>query len=404
VATEGKVALKSLQTKHIAAKGELEQYKLLVANVKDYAIFLLDPKGYIKTWNKGAQNIKGYKPDEIVGKHFSSFYTEEDITAKKPERELEIATQFGRVEDEDWRVRKDGSRFWASVVITALRDADGELVGFGKVTRDLTERKRQEDQLRKANMLLKAQQQELTQLNQSKDDFISLASHQLRTPATAIKQLLGLYVDGIQTGLPDAHMAIIQKAYDSNERQIRIVNSLLKVAQIDAGKMTLTIDECDIVALVKDVADEFKNTIQQKQQRLKLRNEVGPSAVLLADKPNLRMALENLLSNACKYTFPHGTISVRVFRKDDSMRIAITDNGVGIAQEDMESLFEKFKRLPNDLSQEVGGTGLGLYWANKVVALHGGRIEVKSAPHKGSTFTVVLPIGADEITGAKANA
>lgn len=371
---------------------ELEQYKLLVDSVQDYAIFMLDTNGYVRTWNKGAQRIKGYKQDEIVGKHFSSFYTAGDIASEKPKKELEIAVRFGRVEDEDWRIRKDGSRFWASVVITALRDKGGELVGFGKVTRDLTERKLHEDQLSRANTLLKAQQRDLEQLNQSKDEFISLASHQLRTPATAIKQWLGLYVEGLHTGLPPQHLDIIKKAYESNERQIQIVNDLLKVAQVDAGKVRLRLDEIDAVALAREIIEDFREIVAQRQQNIKLKAETKPG-IIQADRRNLRMALENLISNASKYTYPKGTITIRLYHDDDTMKIAISDTGVGIARQDIPTLFGKFKRVPNALSDEVGGTGLGLYWASKIVQLHGGGIEVKSKVNVGSTFTVSLPTG-----------
>jgi PAS domain S-box-containing protein len=388
--TEGKIS--TLRAQRDDTLDELDKYKLLVDSVQDYAIFLLDAKGYIKTWNRGAEKNKGYKPEEIIGKHFSIFYMPEDVEAKKPEKELEIATQFGRAEDEDWRVRKDGSRFWASVVITALYNNGGRLVGFAKVTRDLTERKRHEDELRKANTLLKAQQQELKRLNQSKDEFISLASHQLRTPASAIKQLLGLFTEGFQPDISERHLALIRKAYESNERQINIVNSLLKVAQMDAGKVVLKMTTTNLTALVESVVDDFGDTVQSRQQSIELKGE--PSIMVTADAPHLRMALENLISNASKYTYEHGSIAVSVARSGDFATVAIIDNGVGIAERDLKMLFEKFKRIPNDLSETVGGTGLGLYWANKVIALHGGHITVDSELHAGTTFTVHLPTGS----------
>jgi osomolarity two-component system sensor histidine kinase TcsA len=178
----------------------------------------MDPKGYIQTWNKGAEKNKGYTHKEIIGQHFSIFYSDQDNAAKKPERELEIAKKVGRVEDEDWRYRKDGSKFWANVVITALYDEDNNLQGFAKVTRNLTERKENEDNLRSANTLLQEQQKELRRLNESKDEFISLASHQLRTPATAIKQLLGLILEGFEGDVPQRIRNLLEKTYESNER------------------------------------------------------------------------------------------------------------------------------------------------------------------------------------------
>ena len=155
-----------LRTEHKKTLSELERYKLLVENVQDYAIFFMDTEGNIQTWNKGAQKNKGWTANEIIGQHFSTFYTEQDKREQKPEIELKIAKKTGRVEDEDWRVRKDGSKFWANVVITALYDEDGDLQGFAKVTRNLTERKEYEDDLRKANQLLREQQKELRRLNE----------------------------------------------------------------------------------------------------------------------------------------------------------------------------------------------------------------------------------------------
>lgn len=378
-----------LAEKHSRTSNELNRYKLLVDSVQDYAIFLLDTEGYIQTWNKGAQNNKGYKPDEIIGRHFSTFYPLKDIEAKKPEKELEIAKKFGRAEDEDWRIRKDGSRFWASVVITALYD-NGEHVGFAKVTRDLTERKEQEDRLRKANALLKTQQEELKKLNQSKDDFISLASHQLRTPATAIKQLLGLYIDGLYTDLDSKHMKIIEQAYQSNNRQLDIVNSLLKVALVDAGKVKLRRAVCNLDELIQSVLEDFTESFRIRDQIVEYTRNIQDVTVSV-DEQNVRMALENIISNASKYTHPHGTIQINLNGNDSEIAIEVKDSGVGIAKEDLENLFEKFNRLPNELSDEVGGSGLGLYWAEKIIKLHNGRIVVESEPKMGTQFTIILP-------------
>lgn len=372
---------------------ELENYKLLVESVQDYAIFLMDTKGYIKTWNKGAQKNKGYQADEIIGKHFSTFYRQVDLDANKPEKELEIALKYGRAEDEDWRVRKDGTLFWASVVITTLYDKSGKHIGFAKVTRDLTERKKYEDELREANRLLRNQRMELELLNSTKDEFISLASHQLRTPATVTKQLLGLFVEGFITGIDEKHLETIKKAYHSNERQIEIVNSLLKVAVLDSGKLELKVQEVNIGKLVGECVEEFKDPARSKGQELSFEDSSSASTIL-ADKRNLRMALENIINNAIKYTYNNGTIKVNVADNPQSVNISISDDGVGIAVSDADKLFKKFSRIHNDLSDIEGGTGLGLYLSNKIVAMHDGEIEVESAPYEGTTFNITLPKGA----------
>jgi PAS domain S-box-containing protein len=388
VMQEGKSSISG--AKHQDTLGELERYKFLVESIQDYAIFLLDKDGYVQTWNKGAQKNKGYLPEEIIGKHFSTFYREQDKKTHKPERELELAQQFGRVEDEDWRVRKDGSQFWANVVITALYQ-DGELIGFAKVTRDLTERKMHEDTLRKANIALRQQQRELEQLNNSKDEFISLASHQLRTPATSIKQYLGMIIEGFAGETAPGQLDFVKKAYDSNEHQLSIVNSLLHVAQIDAGKVKLHRSLTDMSKMLVHVVDEYADAMAKRSQRFVIDIPEDLPKVFV-DPHYVRMAFENLVDNASKYTPERGTITIAVRDRPGLLHFTVKDTGVGIAPENISRLFEKFTRIPNILSDSVGGSGLGLYWVNKVILLHGGRVEVVSKINQGTTFTVRLPV------------
>lgn len=383
--------LSSLTSTHTATLDELERYKLLVESVEDYAIFLLDADGYIQTWNRGAQKNKGYTAEEIIGKHFSIFYLPADIEAKKPERELILARQLGRVEDEDWRVRKDGSRFWANVVITALKDKDGGIVGFAKVTRDLTERKNNEDLLRSNNTLLKRQQRDLEALNVSKDEFISLASHQLRTPATAIKQLLGMLSQGFVGEVNPKHLALIEKAYEANERQIRIVENLLKVAQLDAGKIVLRIKSVNLHDYLADIIEEQSASAEKRGQTIKLDIKSSTPAILSLDADHFRMAFGNLIDNASKYSPEKSTISVLARGNNNTVVLTVKDNGVGINPEDQKHLFEKFSRISNELSEKVGGSGLGLYWVKRVVEMHHGTISVRSKRHQGSSFIVSLP-------------
>ena len=385
----------SLRNEHTKTLTELDRYKLLVENVQDYAIFFMDADGYIQTWNKGAEKNKGYTRSEIVGQHFSIFYMPEDIAEKKPQRELVIAKKLGRVEDEDWRVRKDGTMFWANVVITSLYDESGKLQGFAKVTRNLTERKEHEDNLRAANALLREQQKELQRLNDSKDEFISLASHQLRTPATAVKQLLGLLLEGFEGELPDNIQRIIEKSYESNERQIAIVNSLLRVAQVDAGKVVLHKTVHDINSVINGLLLQHSGVIAERDQIVTWDLPKKPLPGYI-DEQYFRMALENILDNASKYTDQGGTIHVRTESRDDFVHVEISDTGVGIPEANMGRLFEKFHRIPNDLSHKISGSGLGLYWVEKIIDLHNGTIGVDSKLGEGTTFHIYVPAGAGD--------
>lgn len=385
--------LSSLRSQHNATISELEKYRLLVDSVQDYAIFMLNPEGYVQTWNRGAEIINGYKPNEIIGKHFSTFYRPEDVRSKKPQRELELAKKHGRVEDEDWRVRKDGTQFWSNVIITALFDNEEGLVGFAKVTRDLTERKKHEETLRKANDLLRQQQRELERLNLSKDEFISLASHQLRTPATATKLLLGMLMEGYRGALADSQAQLVKKAYESNERQVALVNGLLQVAQIDSGRVLLHATATNVTRLLHDIVEDQMDTAKKRIQKLTYEAPKTPIYADL-DVEYFRMAVDNLLDNALKYTPEYGEIHVQLREDANRFLVAIKDSGVGIAEEDIGKLFEKFQRIPNKLSKVVGGTGLGLYWTQRVIALHGGKIDVSSKLNQGTTFTVTMPKGA----------
>lgn len=369
---------------------QLERYRLLVENIEDYAIFLLDTEGNIASWNLGAEKFKGYKPHEIIGQHFSVFYSAEDKKNDKPGRELREAISHGRVEDEGWRIRKDGTRFWANVVITALYDKQGRHRGFAKVTRDLTERKEYEDTLYAANVKLDVSYRELQKLNAAKDEFVSLASHQLRTPATGVKQYIALLLEGYMGPLTEQQRDCLQKAYDSNNRQIEIVNDLLHVAQLDAGKVILKKSPTDIARLIEDIIDEQVDTFKARRQKVQLK--LPPEAPTVnVDAVRFRMVLENLIDNAGKYTPELGEITVSVTSTKEYTKIMVADTGIGIAEKDIPTLFEKFTRVSSPLTQHISGSGLGLYWVNKVVALHGGRIEVASVPNEGTVFSIIIP-------------
>ncbi len=383
-------SLLSSQANHDKTLVELELYKLLVDSVQDYAIFFMDADGYIQTWNKGAQKNKGYTAEEIIGKHFSTFYLQRDKDKNKPERELKLARKYGRVEDEDWRVRKDGTTFWANVIITSLYNDEGTLIGFAKVTRDLTARKKQEDDLRKANIYLQKQQDELKLLNASKDEFISLASHQLRTPATGVKQYVGMLVEGFAGSLEQGQIELLQKAYESNERQLRIISDLLKVAQIDAGKIKPLKTITNIHELITSVINEQHDTFSKRQQTIAYKKPVNVLEATI-DSNLIRMVLENIINNASKYSHHNTTVTITLTETENTVVIDIKDQGVGISNADIHRLFEKFSRIDNDLSTKVGGSGLGLYWAKKMVDLHEGSITMTSEPHKGTNFRIELP-------------
>jgi len=232
--------------------------------------------------------------------------------------------------------------------------------------------------------------QHLIELNQAKDEFISVASHQLRTPATGVKQYIGMLLEGMFGELTEPQETILLKAYESNERQLRIVADLLKVARVDAGKVMLKKVETDINQLMADVVREETEITKERQQKVIFTSSDRP-AVAQVDRDTMRMVFENLIDNASKYSGEGTTIKVAVDAGDKSIAVKIIDQGVGIDAKDIDKLFEKFSRIHNPLSTAAGGSGLGLYWAKKIIDLHGGTITVKSKVDEGTVFMIDLP-------------
>lgn len=232
--------------------------------------------------------------------------------------------------------------------------------------------------------------QHLMEINRSKDEFISLASHQLRTPATVVKQYVAMVLGGYAGDVPELQRDMLTKAYESNELQLSIVNDLLHVAAIDAGRVKLQKGLIDIVELVERLLEEQKTKFDAREQTVKLHKPNQPLQ-LEADELKLRMVLDNLVDNASKYSDPGSVITVRITATKKLAQVTVSDQGVGIKIADMDKLFQKFSRVDNRLSTEVGGSGLGLYWAKQIIDLHDGQINVKSEPAVGSTFLVRLP-------------
>ena len=354
-------------------------FRLLVASVGDYAIFMLDETGHVTTWNVGAQRIKGYRADEIIGRHFSVFYPEHDVRAGKCEHELEVAAREGRFEDEDWRIRKDGSRFWANVVITAVRDDAGTLIGFAKVTRDLTERKRSEDE--------RAARLAAEQANRTKDEFLATLGHELRNPLAPIVtalQLTKLHTDRH----PARELQVIERQV---QHMTRLVDDLLDVARIARGKLTLHKQVVDLREPISSAIEIAGPLLEQKGHHLELK--VPQHALLVdGDAPRLTQIFANLICNAAKYTDPGGHISVRVEQRDQQLVIEIRDDGIGIGNELLPRIFDPFVQAEQSSERARGGLGLGLGLVRALVELHGGRVEAHSqGSGLGSTFTVRLP-------------
>ena len=368
-----------------------EMFRLLVSNVSDYAIFMLDPEGRVASWNEGAARIKGYTADEIIGQHFSTFYPEADKKAGKPDWELVVASDVGRFEDEGWRVRKDGTVFWANVVITALRGADGELRGFGKVTRDLTARREAEiekvDRERREADALRVHAARLEQLEQAKTEFLNLASHELRGPLSVARGYLSMLLDGSLTAEQFTSYAPLVGAKLGQIEQI--VQRMLETARLEYETLALDVAEFDLVPILA-VAVEAVRPLLTAEHWIDHQVLVDGPVMVRADAERIAAAISNLLDNAIKYSPAGGPIEVRVTTRNGRSFISIADGGIGISADDMPKLFTRFGRL--SAPANIGGTGLGLYLSREIVRRHGGDILVESRPDEGSRFTIVLPL------------
>lgn len=374
-----------------------ERLRLLVESVNDYAIFMLDPDGKVATWNSGAQRIKGYRANEVVGKHFSIFYPPEHAHTDRPERELRIAATEGRYQEEGWRIRKNGERFWASVVLTAIRGpVHGELRGFAKVTRDLTERQRLEQRTQAATEEAgkeRARALEAQSALQMREEFISVAAHELRTPLTALQ----LKIEGVRQGLVKAraqsdlgHLAKavhrLEGALRQVERLSELVERLLDVSRIVQGKLAMTFEESDLSSLVAHVLEDFREPAYQTGSELRFHQ---PGEIVgVWDKARLEQVVVNLVSNAIKYGAGK-PIDIKVEATDGRVRLIVTDQGIGIGDADLERIFGRFERAAS--ARHYSGMGLGLYVTRNIVEAHGGTVRAASRSGEGSTFVVDLP-------------
>jgi len=365
-------------------------YSLLVSSVRDYAIFALDPTGHVLSWNEGAQRIKGYRAEEIVGKHFSIFYPEDKVAEDFPEYELKVAAREGRFEDEGWRVRKDGTRFWANVVITALRDSTGILVGYAKVTRDLTERKASEERaIADARRLAAAEAS-----NRAKSEFLATMSHELRTPLNAIGGYAELLELGVAGQVSDRQREYLRRIRVSQQHLLGIINDLLNYSRIEAGQVSYDVQR----VMLHDILERTLPMVAPQAATRGHALEHGPCAgelVARADAHKVEQIVLNLLSNAVKFTPEGGRIAVACGVAADRVAIAVSDTGPGIPPDQRGAVFEPFVQLGRSFTNPQEGTGLGLAISRDLARAMGGDLTVDDAPGGGARFTLLLPRGDD---------
>jgi PAS domain S-box-containing protein len=375
-----------------------ERFRLLVDSVKDYAIFMLDPRGYVTSWNQGAERIKGYRATEIIGRHFSIFYPAEDRAAGEPARGLTAARREGRFEAEGWRVRKDGTRFWASVVITALKDESDQLRGFAKVTRDITERKQLQDQQLEAERRevdrLRELADRMASLERSKSEFLKLASHELRTPAAILAGYLSLFADGDLGALNERGERAVSIMRGQARELTLLIGQMLEAARMQQGKLVLQVENFDLREVAAKAATWAQDLVSVDHH---ITVTLPPEPIgIRADPARILTILQSLLGNAIKYSPKGGEIVLAAKTGSGSACVQVTDGGLGMHLEQLEGLFQPFGRIVTNETADIAGVGLGLYIAQELARLQGGQITVESDRGRGSTFTLTIPITSSE--------
>ena len=362
-----------------------EQLRLLMGAVEDYAIFMLDADGKVLTWNGGAERITGYREHEVLGRQFSMFFTADDVAAGVPARELAVAKRDGRAEAEGWRVRKGGDTFWAAAVLTPVIGPAGDLRGYAKVTRDLSEPRRT---------------QQLEHSSRRMEEFLAMLAHELRNPLAPLRNAVEIMT--LKGGLPP-YMSTVSAMIDRQVRQLtRLVDDLLDVARITTGKISMRREALDFRGVVLASVETARAGIERKRQGLTVDLPDGPLPAT-GDAARLGQALQNILNNASRYTPPGGAIRLSVRQQGHALVTTVSDSGIGLAPDALERIFDLFSQ--ERVAREPGDTGLGigLSLARKVVELHAGSLTAYSAGvGQGSSFSMLLPTSAAPVAPAAA--
>jgi len=363
--------------------------RLLVESVVDYAIFSMNPQGYITSWNIGGQRIKGYKTEEVLGKHFSIFYTEEDRAAGLPEHILQTAAKQGRFEGEGWRVRKDGTRFWASIVLTALRDEDGVLSGFSKVTRDMSDRKALLEELKRHADELELRVKEREQSNAELEAFAYSVSHDLRAPLRAIVGFAEALQEDCAKGLDQQGRDYLDEIIEAAGRMNLLVQDLLEYGRV--SRIDLQLAPVNLRDAIDDAVRQLGN-----DHGGALEVQVASDVWVRAHPQALAQVIFNLLSNAVKFHKKglSPEVQLRTEADNSSVRLAVIDNGIGIAPQHRERIWQVFERLHD--RETYAGTGIGLAIVKRAATRMGGRCGLESEVGKGSTFWIELPLAEAE--------
>lgn len=352
-----------------------ERFRLLVEAVRDYALFMLDPRGFVSSWNTGAERTHGWKAEEISGKHFSHFYRSAEITADRPWHDLKQARDSGRLVTEGWRVRKDGSKFLAKVSLVPLLDSQKNLYGYAHLTQDLTQERHAEA---------------LENIAERMNEFLGILAHELRNPLAPIRNAVALME---RKGLGDSALESMRKMIERQSVHLeRIINELLDVSRVARGELRIERKPVNLSETIQHAVEASRPNVDLREHQLHVSVPSAP-VLVCGDQMRLHQAILNLLNNAAKYTPARGEIWLELTAKHDHAMIKVRDTGVGIRPEMQYRVFELFAQDRETLSLANGGLGVGLALVRRVVEMHGGRVDVESEGRgRGSEFIVRLPL------------
>jgi len=375
-----------------------DRYHKMISEVEDYAIILLSKNGDIEDWNAGAEYIKGYTSEEVIGKNFRLFYTEEDRVRRLPESLIDLATRKGKAQHEGWRVRKGGTRFWGSVTITALHGSHNNIIGFTKVTRDLTERKIAEDNLKNKNSQLEEMNMELNQMNKELSSFAYISSHDLQEPLRKIQTFSSRILELDEASLSPKGMDYFNRIQVAAHRMRLLIDDLLSYSRANSAERHY--ESTDINKMTTDVLNDLESIIEE----MKAVVECGPLPVMDVIPFQFHQLLSNLLTNSLKFVRPGSTPYILIrsalieaervpgLPKKLSAQyhhLSVADNGIGFNTEHSQRIFEVFQRLHG--KEEYAGTGIGLAICKKIVENHHGVISAEGKLGSGATFHIYIP-------------
>ncbi|PWU02859.1 MAG: hypothetical protein C5B52_04435 [Bacteroidetes bacterium] len=386
-----------LQNKNEQIVKNEERFHKMTEAVEDYAILLLSKDGIVENWNKGAEKIKGYSPDEIIGKSFRVFYPKEDQQSGLPEKLIEIARKEGKAFHEGWRIRKNGESFWGNTVITALHDNNGELFGFSKVTRDLTSKKLAEQMLERYTENLQEKNKELEQINQELESFTYVASHDLQEPLRKIKTFTNFIIAKEKDNLADTTRDYFERIISATNRMTNLIDALLQFSKI--GATPVMFEPTDLNVILEEAKKDISDIIDEKKAVVEANGLPSMKVIPL----QFHQLFVNILSNSLKYSNKDVPLRITItaslepakgilqgHANEYCHRISFSDNGIGFEQQYADKIFELFQRLHG--KSEYTGTGIGLAICKKIVQHHGGVIKAQGIPGIGARFDIYLPL------------